>query len=85
MEFLILAALSLFYVLSVFAFVRVIREQNNQLKRDRASHKQTVTELIDRLMHKEGVTWTPPPKVVREDDDEIDEDTKRAIEGWKEV
>lgn len=84
LAFFILAALSLFYVLTVCALVRVVREQNNQLKRDRANHKQTVMELVDRLMHKEGSTWTPPPRVV-EDEEVIDEELKLQLEGWKEV
>ncbi len=83
---LIIGMLSLFLVLSLVTLwsqTKALEKMLRREERERANHKQTVQELIDRLMHKEGVTWTPPPR--NTDDAEISEDIKRQLEGWKEV
>jgi hypothetical protein len=41
--------------------------------------------LLDRLMHVTGHTWELPPRPADDKEAEIDEKTKLALQGWKEV
>jgi hypothetical protein len=43
------------------------------------------TELLNKLMHVTGHTWELPPRPVDDKEIEIDEETKLALQGWKEV
>lgn len=73
----ILAGLSLFQL-------KALEKKDRKQERERSAAVLVQTNLIDRLMHKEGVTWTPAPRPVQ-DEILIDDETKAALEGWREV
>jgi len=43
---------------------------------------QQNTDLIDRIMHISGSTWTPPPRPVVEETESESEEILRFKEGW---
>lgn len=63
---------------------KALERKNREQIRERQSHAATTKDLLDRLMHSEGRTWTPPPVSVPTEE-VIDEETKLMMEGWKEV
>ena len=73
--------LSLFYSYSLFNLLKSVEHKR---RRDWDFARQTERELLDRIMHMEGKTWTPPPVVIKEEQ-ELDEETKMMLEGWREV
>jgi hypothetical protein len=78
-----LISLSLFCVIfGTLIFVqlmRVTREYTRAAERTRNQHAARENELLDRIMHQQGRTWTPPPRPALVEDDEPTE------EGWTQV
>lgn len=74
---LVLAALSLFQH-------KQLKLLNKEWARESRRHSEVIANLLDRLMHATGQTWTPPPRPVA-DEEVIDEELKNQLEGWREV
>ena len=78
--------LNLGLVILTLFHTRFHRELVHNLRRDRLNSFQRETELMDRLMHMSGSTWTPPPREkLAEDETLIDDETKAELEGWIQV
>ncbi len=61
--------------------IRYMRANDRAHIREKQILMQQNTDLIDRVMHMSGSTWTPPPRpeVVEETESE---EIKRHREGW---
>lgn len=82
-----LLLLSLIGVILIQSYVgiSVFKTLHRAMERERAKYAQREAELLDRLMHVTGHTWTPPPRVVDEVEPEEDEELQQHREGWVQV
>jgi hypothetical protein len=64
---------------------RTVWRMSRERERDRNAWAARESELLDRLMHATGVTWTPPPRPEIGEDKGDEEFVTRITEGWKEV
>lgn len=63
--------------------LKLLSKKERALERKDAAHKQTVQELLDRLMHVTGKPWVPTPRETKAAvEGELDEDTQLALQGW---
>lgn len=63
-----------------------VARYNRDRERERNAFSAERAELLDRIMHMKGFTWTTPPRPAEEKDDgEPDEETKLLLEGWRQV
>ena len=72
-----LTGLSLFHL-------KNLREKDRAWVRESRRYADMISGLLDRLMHATGQTWTPPPRPVK-DEELIDEELQKQLEGWREV
>ncbi len=82
--FLLLSSLSatlLACIAGGLMFVRYMRETTRAHTREKQVLLQQNTDLVDRIMHISGSTWTPPPRpeIVEEIESE---EFKLHREGW---
>jgi len=76
---LILAAITLF-------LLKQAEKKDRRNERVRQEYGLMQRDLLDRLMHVTGKTWTLPPKENLEEGEVlIDEETKRQLEGWRDI
>ena len=52
--------------LALYGVVRYLKSLNREQAREVSMLLQSNTDLTDRIMHTQGVTWTPPPRPVPE-------------------
>ncbi len=67
-----------------YLLIKVLRGNNRNMERQKNVSNARESELIDRIMHMNGVTWTAPPRTEKPEED-IDENTKLALAGWQEA
>lgn len=77
--------LSLFLGFVVYWQNKTIGKQQRYVDSLIQKHELRQAELVDRIMYLSGKTWVLPPRETQTDDGEIDEETKLALEGWKEI
>lgn len=88
---LLLASLNVLQVALLYLLYKSQGGERRAMERERQAHNQMMREVMDRVMHFEGRTWTPPPLTeeekerARREQEERDEANKRALEGWSEL
>lgn len=72
-------------LLGNLAAFKLVKSFPRERERERNVWMQRESELLDRLMHQAGQTWTRPPLPKVEEEPPTEEEIKRQEEGWKEV
>ena len=76
---LILLGLNLAQAVVTWVLGGSLNKSQREAVRERRHNESVQKDLIDRLMHQSGSTWTPPPRVEREAPTEDVDPDWRAI------
>lgn len=83
---LILSSCLLLSLFSNWFLFKGYKRQDRQHQRDIMFEREYNRNLLDRLMHVTGNTWTLPPRENLKPEEEIlDPELQRQLEGWREV
>jgi hypothetical protein len=71
-------------LVTVYILLQILKQVPRQGERERAKFVARETELLDRIMYLSGNTWSPPPRP-KQEEEELSEELKAALEGWRPV